>query len=85
MNLGVVAGGLKGEKPAAFSACASCHGEDGKGMNGMAPNLVKYNETLITHVLEHGKKGAIGTMPKMTVLNKKQQEAVAAYVQSISK
>ena len=79
-----VAGGLKGEKPAAFSACASCHGEDGKGMNGKAPNLVEYDETIIAHVLEHGKKGAIGTMPSFKGrLNETQQKAIAAFLSSI--
>ncbi len=32
---------LYGEKPASFGACAACHGDDGKGMNGMSPNLLK--------------------------------------------
>jgi cytochrome c oxidase cbb3-type subunit 3 len=79
-----VAGGLKGEAPAAFAACASCHGPDGKGMNGMAPNLAEYDETLVTHVLEHGKKGSIGTMPSFKGrLNETQQKAVAAFLSSI--
>ncbi|NOZ90859.1 MAG: c-type cytochrome [Epsilonproteobacteria bacterium] len=79
-----VAGGLKGEAPAAFSACASCHGPDGKGMNGMAPNLTEYDETLVSHILEHGKKGSIGTMPSFKGrLNETQQKAVAAFLSSI--
>ncbi len=79
-----VAGGLKGEAPAAFAACASCHGPDGKGMNGMAPNLKEYDETLVKHILENGKKGAIGTMPSFKGrLNETQQKAVAAFLSSI--
>jgi cytochrome c oxidase cbb3-type subunit 3 len=79
-----VAGGLKGEAPAAFSACASCHGADGRGNNGMAPNLKEYDETLVSHILEHGKKGAIGTMPSFKGrLNKTQEKAIATYLQSI--
>ena len=79
-----VAGGLKGEAPAAFAACASCHGPDGKGMGGMAPNLVEYDETLVTKVLEHGKKAAIGTMPSFKGrLNKTQEKALSAFLSSI--
>jgi cytochrome c553 len=29
------------KKPLAFGACAACHGEDGKGMNGASPSLLK--------------------------------------------
>jgi len=65
--------------------CSACHGADGKGMDMVAPNIRTYDSKLVVNVIENGKKGAIGTMPKMTVLNKKQKEAVAAYVQSISK
>ncbi len=79
-----VAGGLKGEAPAAFSACASCHGPDGKGMNGMAPNLSEYDETIVSHILEHGKKGAIGTMPSFKGrLNKTQEKAISTFLESI--
>jgi len=79
-----VASGLKGEAPASFAACASCHGPDGKGNNGMAPNLAEYDETVIKHVLENGKKGAIGTMPSFKGrLNETQQKAVAAFLSSI--
>ena len=79
-----VAAGLKGEAPAAFAACASCHGPDGKGMNGMAPNLTAYDATLVPKVLEHGKKGSIGTMPSFKGrLNETQEKAVAAFLSSI--
>ncbi len=38
----------------------------------------------MTHVLEHGKKGAIGTMPSFKgMLNDTQVKAVAAYLDSI--
>jgi cytochrome c oxidase cbb3-type subunit 3 len=81
-----IAGGMKGEQPAAFAACASCHGPDGKGMNGMAPNLAGYDNTLVQHVLEHGKKGALGTMPSFkTMITPVQQKALAVYIQSLSK
>ena len=79
-----VAGGLKGEAPAAFATCAGCHGPDGKGMNGMAPNLAEYDETLIGNVLAHGKKGSIGTMPSFKGrLNETQEKALAKYISSI--
>ena len=80
-----IAGGMKGEKPASFAACASCHGEDGQGLGGQSPNLAIYDETLLSHVLEHGKTGMIGVMPafrdsKMSPIQKK---AVAVYIQSL--
>ncbi len=79
-----ISGGMKGEQPAEFAACASCHGADGKGMNGMAPNLSGYDNTLVTHVFDKGKKGIIGTMPSFKGrLNETQVKAVATYLNSI--
>ncbi len=79
-----IAGGMKGEKPASFAACASCHGDDGQGMGGQAPNLAAYDETLIKHVLEHGKTGSIGTMPSFVGrLTPVQEKAVATYIHSL--
>jgi len=76
--------GMKGEAPAAFAACASCHGPDGKGMNGMSPNLSTYGNTLVTNVLDKGKKGIIGTMPSFKGrLNETQVKAVSTYLNSI--
>ncbi len=34
-----VANKLKGAVPRDFGVCATCHGEDGEGLNGMAPSL----------------------------------------------
>ncbi|PHS37357.1 MAG: cytochrome C oxidase subunit III [Sulfurovum sp.] len=80
-----VAGGMKGEQPASFASCSSCHGADGKGMNGMSPNLVVYDQELVHHVLEHGKKGILGEMPSFKDrLTPVQEKAVTAYVQSLS-
>jgi len=80
-----IAGGMKGEKPAAFAACASCHGEDGKGLGGQSPNLAEYDATLVKHVLTHGKTGSIGTMPAFNDgrLTDIQMEAVAHYIASL--
>jgi len=79
-----VAGGMKGEQPVSFAACASCHGADGKGMNGMAANIADYDEALITNVVKNGKKGALGTMPafhdRMTPV---QTKALATYIQTL--
>jgi len=79
-----IAGGMKGEQPGAFAACASCHGADGKGMDGMAPNLAAYDDTLITNVVKNGKKGALGTMPafhdRMTPV---QTKALSTYIQTL--
>jgi cytochrome c oxidase cbb3-type subunit 3 len=64
--------------------CASCHGADGMGMEYVAPSIASFNTTLVTNVLNHGKKGAIGTMPAFERLNAKQKEAVGAYITSLS-
>ena len=71
-----------------FATCAACHGEDGKGMEGNSPDLSKYGmASFVEDVLQHGKKGAIGTMPKFSDgrLNALQQKAVGEYVISLSK
>ena len=81
-----IAGGMKGEKPKAFAACASCHGEDGTGNNGQAPNLKEYDDTLVVdHVLKNGKTGSIGTMPSFNDgrLTEIQKKAVATYIRSL--
>lgn len=71
-----------------FATCAACHGEDGKGMEGNSPDLSKYGTAeFVEDVLQRGKKGAIGTMPKFSDgrLNALQQKAVGEYVISLSK
>lgn len=79
-----VAGGMQGTAPAAFATCVACHGADGKGNNGTAPNIAAYDNTLISKVLVNGKKGAIGAMPSFkTRLTPVQEKAVAAYIQTI--
>jgi len=81
-----VANGMSGPGADVFAgACASCHGEDGKGMQFVAPNIATYDQDLVVTVLTHGKKGVIGTMPAFDRLNTKQKEAVGAYVTSLSK
>ena len=80
-----IAGGLKGEAPAAYAACTSCHGADSKGNNGMAPNLVSYDEVLVKHTLKNGKKGVIGKMPSFkTLITPVQEKALTVYIQSLS-
>ena len=71
-----------------FATCAACHGEDGKGMEGNSPDLSKYGTaSFVEDVLQRGKKGAIGAMPKFNDgrLNALQQKAVGEYVISLSK
>jgi cytochrome c oxidase cbb3-type subunit 3 len=81
-----VANGMSGTGADVFAgACASCHGEDGKGMEYVAPNVAAFTPELVANVLSHGKKGAIGTMPAFDRLNAKQKEAVGAYITSLSK
>ena len=80
-----IAGGLKGEAPAAYATCTSCHGADSKGNNGMAPNLVSYDEVLVKHTLKNGKKGVIGKMPSFkTLITPVQEKALTVYIQSLS-
>ena len=80
-----IAGGLKGEAPAAYAACTSCHGADSKGNNGMAPDLVGYDAALLNHTLQHGKKGVIGKMPSFkTLITPVQEKALTVYIQSLS-
>jgi len=79
-----VANGMQGEAPAMFVACASCHGTDGKGMNGMSPNIAEYDDAIIIKTLEHGKKGSIGTMPSFkTMLTPVQARSLSAYIQTL--
>jgi len=79
-----IANGMQGDAPAAWATCAGCHGQDGKGNNGMAPNLAEYDEVLVKHVLEHGKKGILGRMPSFkTMLTPVQEKAVAEFIKSI--
>lgn len=81
-----VANGMTGAGSDVFAgACAVCHAEDGKGMESVAPNIAAFTPALVINVLNHGKKGAIGTMPKFKRLNDKQKEAVGAYITSLSK
>ena len=80
-----IAGGMKGEQPASFAACASCHGADGKGMAGMSPNLAEYDATLVHNILQNGKKGALGAMPSFkTMITPVQEKALTVYIQSLA-
>jgi cytochrome c oxidase cbb3-type subunit 3 len=79
-----IANGMKGKKPAAWATCAGCHGQDGKGNGGSAPNLADYDETLVKHVLKHGKTGIIGHMPAFPGrFTPVQEKALAAYLQTL--
>ncbi|MEA1880375.1 MAG: c-type cytochrome [Campylobacterota bacterium] len=80
-----IAGGLKGEAPASYGACTSCHGMDSKGNGGMSPNLAGYDEALVKQTLKHGKKGILGKMPAFdTLITPVQEKALTAYIQSLS-
>lgn len=80
-----VANGMTGEGEEVFQAvCSSCHGVDGKGMEYVAPNIASFDIPLVTNILTHGKKGAIGVMPAFDRLNAKQKEAVSAFITSLS-
>ncbi len=74
-----------------FATCATCHGEDGRGiMDGqvMAPDLTKYGSAdFVVEVLNRGKIGDIGSMPAFNngLLNEIQKQAVGEYVSSLSR
>lgn len=73
---------------ALWATCSACHGEDGKGMAGSAPDLTTYGDAqFVVNVLNMGKKGAIGNMPKFNDgrLTNVQKTAVGAYVSSLAK
>jgi len=81
-----VANGMSGAGADVFAGvCSACHGADGKGIAGVAPDIAEFTPELVVDVLKHGKKGAIGTMPKFDRLNAKQKEAVGAYITNLSK
>lgn len=67
---------------AMFGVCAGCHGEDGKGMGGMAPDLTN----LVGSALEKGKKGSIGKMPAFSEsqLSHIQRSALNEYIYSLN-
>ena len=77
-----VAAGMKGEQPASFAACSSCHGVDGKGMNGMAPNIVGYDAPLISQVFKHGKESMIGRMPAYPDMTEEDIAIIAEYLEN---
>ena len=80
-----VAGGLKGDAPAAWATCAGCHGQDGKGNGGQAPNLANVDSTLVANVLKNGKQGSIGRMPSFANrFTPVQEKALAEYIKSLS-
>ena len=81
-----VANGMTGPGADVFEgACSTCHGANGKGMEYVAPNIATFDQGLVVNVLNHGKKGAIGSMPAFDRLNTKQKEAASAYIISLSK
>lgn len=70
----------------AYATCAACHGEDGKGQDGIFPDITKYGSAaFVVDVLHSGKTGFIGAMPAFSILNDTQKEAVGEYVISLSR
>ncbi|WP_457606803.1 c-type cytochrome [Nitratifractor sp.] len=79
-----IANGMQGKAPAAWGTCAGCHGQDGKGNGGTAPDLAGYDLTLVQHVLKHGKTGIIGHMPAFPGrFTPVQEKALAAYIATL--
>lgn len=80
-----VANGMVGDKPKAWSICASCHDESGNGIPFVAPNIHSYSDELVSTVLKNGKKGVIGTMPFFgDRLSDIQMKALANHIRSIA-
>lgn len=77
--------GHKGSEAFAMGGCTGCHGEKGEGMPFVGPKLDGFDVATVVSVLNDGKKGSIGAMPKFERLNAKQKEAVGAYITSLSK
>ena len=77
--------GHKGAESFVMGGCTGCHGEKGEGMPFVGPKINGFDIPTVHSVLKDGKKGAMGTMPKFERLNAKQQEAVSAYITSLSK
>lgn len=76
----------KGREVFVTAGCNACHGDDGRGMEGSAPDLSTYGtEKFISYVLDHGKKGNIGRMPsfKYAQFNEIQKKALSAYIESL--
>lgn len=72
---------------ALWATCTACHGEDGKGMGGSAPDISVYGKpNFVVDVLNHGKKGTIGNMPSFNDgrLTDIQKLAVGKYVNSLT-
>jgi len=72
---------------ALWATCTACHGEDAKGMGGSAPDISVYGKPeFVAGVLNHGKKGMIGNMPKFNDgrLTDIQKLAVGKYVNSLT-
>lgn len=66
--------------------CTSCHGDDGSGLGGLAPDLSKYGTTdYLAEVLSKGKKGVIGIMPSFEYasFHESQKEALNAFIRSL--
>jgi len=78
-----VAGGLKGTAPAMWAACSACHGENGEGMDYVAPNIKSYSDKVVATILTDGKKSTIGEMPAFKNLSETQVKAIANYLRSI--
>jgi len=77
-----VASGFKGEQPAAYAVCGSCHGDNGEGAAHVGPRINGYD---ITNTLAKGKKGKMGKMPAFnTLITPVQEKALTVYIQSLT-
>lgn len=76
----------KGREVFDAATCSACHGPDGKGMDGAAPDLSTYgDEAFLAEVFARGKKGDIGHMPSFRepMVSEVQRKAIIAYLKTI--
>lgn len=79
-----IADGLKNEAPVSYAACAGCHGDNGEGIEFVAPSIKTYTDSLVGAVLKDGKKANIGVMPSFDGrINDIQTKALALYIRSM--
>lgn len=77
-----VSKGMKGDAPASFAACASCHGANGEGVAYVGPKINGYD---MANTLAKGKHGSIGKMPAFnTLITPIQEKALTVYIQSLA-
>lgn len=58
--------GMEGKAPLSYSVCSACHGEDGKGLDYVAPNIQFYSQRLLWEF--SGKQGNVESQYNLGVM-----------------